>query len=131
MIKQFVDARLQAVLKDYEAVKITGKRSAKIYGDCERILQELLRGEFKGLKESVFIVLVEKTADSFDAQLRWVLPDIWLIVIHIRNWNRDEGFSENGGLRNLLRHELLHLETKWPDDNRLFRCELQSRQIYH
>ena len=98
-----------------------------------KILGELLDGEFKGkLKKLVFLSLADiwlkEPGTMIDAQIyTHFFKFIALINVNKACWGK-HGFGEQE-LRNILRHELLHLELMADDDDPEFRKESQRRGL--
>lgn len=92
---------------------VKGKSLAEIRGaEIERVLKELLAGEFAEVKETKFKVMLKKPSGGGLASINKVEDQVY-IWVDPENWKHS--FSKEI-IRSLMRHELLHLELGLMDD---------------
>jgi len=100
---------------------------------CREVMNELLETEFKekikktaclGIRE----IPVGKSGTAVEAHIYMRLLRYWAVIyINKACWNKS-GFGEQE-IRDILRHELLHLELMKGDDDPEFRKEAKRRGI--
>lgn len=127
--RQIIARKIKEILGDHDLSFSTGAHVRRVKADCERVVRELLDSEFRNVKERVFIVLCKGDEDDFIAQINRSIKGCCIILVHLKSWATDPAFSENGSLKNLLSHELLHAEMKLEDKDPLFQAELKRRGI--
>lgn len=121
---------LKRISETHDLVFSSGEFVLRVRADCERMVEELLAGEFSTVKENISIVLCKGPGDKFKAQLNWIMHGCFVILVHLKSWAWEPGFSERRtGLRDLMRHELLHLEMKRGDEDPVFQAELKRRNL--
>ncbi|MGB7296815.1 MAG: hypothetical protein WBC70_14615 [Candidatus Aminicenantales bacterium] len=109
-------------------IAVKGQDQAEIRrADIVRVLKELLRGEFAGVKETRFRIMLKRPETGGCGAVNKVdgIVNLW---IDPENWKRDPRFSEES-LKSLISHELLHLELRLDDDSPLFKIEAKRRNI--
>ena len=128
--RQLIGRKIKKIFGGHDLSFSTGEFVRRVKADCERVLRELLNSEFRNVKERVFIVLCKGDEDDFMAQINRSIKGCCIILVHLRSWARDPGFSErHTGLRDLMRHELLHAEMKLGDKDPDFKAELKRRNL--
>lgn len=128
--RQIIAHKVKRILGDHDLSLSSGAHVRRVKADCDRVMRELLAGEFSEVKERVFIVLCKGDEDDFIAQINRSIKGCCIILVHLKSWATDPAFSErHTGLRDLIRHELLHAEIKRGDKDPLFQAELKRRGI--
>lgn len=97
---------------------VQGKDVQDIRGEeVTEILKELWNGEFEDdIKEAkASIDLRERPGDRSLADIKVKNGKI-ILWINPQNWENNPNFTKEGGLRNLIRHELLHVALNEADD---------------
>lgn len=97
---------------------VQGKDVQDIRGEeVTEILKELWNGEFEDdIKEAkASIDLRERPGDRSLADIK-VKNGKVILWINPQNWENNPNFTKEGGLRNLIRHELLHVALNEADD---------------
>ena len=117
--------------RDFEKLMIAarGKDLAEIRAaEVKRVLEELLTGEFAGVKETKFKVMLKEPEGGGCAAISKVDDQVYLWV-NPKNWERNPRFSE-GALLAVLKHELLHCELGFLDDtDSRFKAAARERKI--
>jgi len=98
--------------------------------EVKEVLEELLRGEFKDdIEETKFSIYLEDREDRSLADVK-VKNGRVILWINPQNWENNSGFTKGGGLRALLRHELLHIALNEADDeDPVFKAEARRKGI--
>ena len=89
-------------------------RAERREAEVKRVLTELLTGEFAGVKETKFKIMLKEPEGGGCAAISKVDDQVYLWV-NPKNWERNPRFSE-GPLLAVLKHELLHCELGFLDD---------------
>lgn len=128
--RQIIPYKIKKILGNHNLSLSSGAHVRRVKADCERVVRELLAGEFSTVKERVFIVLCKGDEDDFMAQIYRSIKGCCVILVHLRSWARDPEFSERpSGLKALMSHELLHAEMKRGDEDPVFKAELKRRNL--
>lgn len=121
---------LKRISETRDLVFSSGEFVLRVRADCERMVEELLAGEFSTVKDNISIILCKGPEDKFNAEIHWIMKNSFVILVHLKSWAWDPNFTERRtGLRDLMRHELLHLEMKMGDEDPAFKAELKRRDL--
>jgi len=102
-------------------------RAERREAEVKRVLTELLTGEFAGVKETKFKIMLKEPEGGGCAAISKVDDQVYLWV-NPKNWERNPRFSE-GALLAVLKHELLHIETGLGDCDPQFKEAARERKI--
>jgi len=102
------------------------------YTICGDILEELLNSEFWDLKnrgDTIKFFIIENLPESVAAKVFMNFsPKKHYIFIAAQRWDEYPGFGADE-IKDLLRHELLHVSTGWLDSGLRFKKEAIRRGI--
>lgn len=110
---------------------VQGEDVSDVRGDeVKEILEELLQGEFRDdIEETKFKISVnEEPRERALAEIKVKNGKVHL-WINPKNWEKDPNFAKGGGLRSLLRHELLHIALNDTDDSSFFKMVARQKGI--
>lgn len=99
--------------------------------ECRQMVEELLEGEFKArVKQKIITFLVDTEKEPFLACVMepFLLKNFAAIFVMASNWKTYPDFNSDD-LRQILRHELLHVELNAKDGDPRFIAEAKRRSI--
>jgi len=120
------DNHFRELLKAVQGKDVSDVRSDEV----KKIVKELWSGEFKDdIKEAkISIDLRKRPADRSLADIK-VKDGKIILWINPKNWDKNSDFTKGGGLRALLRHELLHVALNDTDDSPIFKMVARQKGI--